>query len=118
MKTLSNATNWYSMSDPAIVAALGSFLKQIRLQQNLTQELLAQKAGLSRPVISEMENGKTGTSFLTIIQILRALQQFHLLDNWKVASQISPLQMAKLSGKERLRASVRTTKKNREESEW
>jgi len=106
------------MSDPAIVAELGSYLKQIRLQQNLTQELLAQKAGLSRPVISEMENGKAGTSFLTIIQVLRALQQFHLLDNWKVSGQISPLQMAKLSGKDRLRASGGKTKKNREESEW
>ena len=118
MNTLSNAINWYSMSDPAIVAELGSYLKQIRLQQNLTQELLAQKAGLSRPVISEMENGKAGTSFLTIIQVLRALQQFHLLDIWNVAGQISPLQMAKLSGKERLRASGSKTKKNREESEW
>ena len=118
MNTLSNATNWYSMSDPAIVAELGSYLKQIRLQQNLTQKLLAQKAGLSRPVISEMENGKAGTSFLTIIQVLRALQQFHLLDNWKVSGQISPLQMAKLSGKDRLRASGGKTKKNREESEW
>ena len=118
MITLSNATNWYSMSDPAIVAELGSYLKQIRLQQNLTQEVLAQKAGLSRSVISEMENGKAATSLLTIVQVLRALQQLHLLDNWKASSQISPLQMAKLSGKERLRASGTTPKKNREESEW
>jgi transcriptional regulator with XRE-family HTH domain len=118
MITMSNATNWYSMSDPAIVTELGSYLKQIRLQQNLTQELLAQKAGLSRSVISEMENGKVATSLLTIIQVLRALQQLHLLDKWQIAAQISPLQVAKLSGKERLRASGTTPKKNREESEW
>lgn len=118
MKTPDNITNWYSMSDPAIVTELGSYLRQIRLQQNLTQKQVAEKAGLSRSAISEMENGKTATSLITIIQILRALQQFHLLDIWKVAGQISPLQMAKLTGKERLRASGTTIKKNKEESEW
>jgi len=110
--------NWYSMSDPAIVVVLGANLRQVRLQQNLTQLQLAQKAGLSRSAISDLENGKTGTALLTIIQVLRALHQLHLLDNWNVSSEISPLQMAKLSGKVRLRASGITIKKNKEESEW
>ena len=116
MKTRANTTNWYSMSDPAIVSQLGTFLRQIRLQQNLTQEQVAEKAGLSRSAISDMENGKTVASLLTTVQVLRALQQLQLLDNWQVTSQVSPLQMAKLSGKERLRASGTTTKK--EDSEW
>jgi transcriptional regulator with XRE-family HTH domain len=118
METPDNITNWYSMSDPAIATQLGAYLRQIRLQQNLTQQQVAEKAGLSRSAISEMENGKTATSLLTIIQVLRALQQFHLFENWKVAGQISPLQMAKLTGKERLRASGITVKNNKEESEW
>ena len=118
METTGNTSNWYSMSDLSIVTELGAYLKQIRLQQNLTQEQVAEKAGLSRSAISEMENGKSATSLLTIVQILRALQQLHLLDNWKVASQISPLLMAKLSGKERLRSSGAKMLKNREESEW
>ncbi len=118
MMTYSDSQNWYSMSDPAIVTELGAYLKQIRLQQNLTQEQLAAKAGLSRSAISEMENGKAATSLITIIQVLRALQQLHLLDNWKVAGQISPLLMAKIAGNERLRASGTALKKNKEESEW
>jgi transcriptional regulator with XRE-family HTH domain len=118
METTGNTTNWYSMSDLSIVTELGAYLRQIRLQQNLTQEQVAEKAGLSRSAISEMENGKTATSLLTIVQVLRALQQLHLLDNWKVASRISPLQMAKLSGKERLRGSGTTIHKNKEASEW
>jgi DNA-binding XRE family transcriptional regulator len=101
MATSKNTTNWYNMSDPAIVSQLGIFLRQIRLQQNLTQEEVAEKAGLSRSAISDIENGKTVAS---------------MLDNWQVTSQVSPLQMAKLSGKERLRASGTTTKK--EDSEW
>ncbi len=111
-----NTTNWYSMSDPAIVSQLGTFLRQIRLQQNLTQEQVAEKAGLSRSAISDMENGRTVASLLTTVQVLRALQQLNLFDNWQVSSQVSPLQVAKLTGRERLRASGTSTKK--EDSEW
>ncbi|MCX6258983.1 MAG: helix-turn-helix transcriptional regulator [Bacteroidia bacterium] len=115
---MAETINWYGMSDPAIVSALGETLRQIRLQQNLTQEQLAKKAGLSRSAISEMENGKAATSLLTIVQVLRALQQLHLLDNWQVAGQVSPLQMAKLAGKERRRASGKGMNDKQEESEW
>jgi len=116
MTTPSNTTNWFSMSDAAIVNQLATYLRHMRLQQNLTQEQVAEKAGLSRSAISDMENGRTATSLLTIIQVLRALQQLQLLDNWQVTAQVSPLQMAKLSGRERLRASGITT--NKEASEW
>ena len=116
MTTPGNTTNWYSMSDPAIVSQLGIFLRQIRLQQNLTQEQVAEKAGLSRSAISDMENGRTVASLLTAVQVLRALQKLHLFDNWQVTTQVSPLQMARLSGKERLRASGAAIKK--EDSEW
>jgi transcriptional regulator with XRE-family HTH domain len=106
------------MSDMAIMKELGRTLQQVRLQQNLTQEQLAAKAGLSRSAISEMETGKSATTMLTIVQILRSLQQLHLLDNWKAAAQVSPLQIARLAGKKRLRASGIINKKNGKESEW
>jgi transcriptional regulator with XRE-family HTH domain len=120
MASLLPSQNWYSMSDPAIVTELCHSLKQIRLQQNLTQEQLAEKAGLSRSAISEMENGKTAVSLITIIQLLRALQQLHLLDNWKVSANASPLQVAKYTAKGRLRSSGKVLRKkvNKEKSEW
>ena len=118
MVTQSPSPDWYSMSDPAIVAELCNTLKQLRLQQNLTQGQLAEKAGLSRSAISKIELGKVSVSLLTVIQVLRALQQFHLLNSWNVASTISPLAMAKLSAKGRLRASGKVIRKNKEESEW
>jgi transcriptional regulator with XRE-family HTH domain len=106
------------MSDHAIVAELCQTLKQVRLQQNLTQGQLAEKAGLSRSAISKIELGKVSVSLLTVVQVLRALQQFYVLDGWKVASAISPLAVAKLTTKERLRASGNVIRINREESEW
>ena len=120
MESNSASRMWYSMSDPAIVTELCKSLKQIRLQQNLTQEQLAEKAGLSRSAISEMENGKTAVSLITIIQVLRALQQLHLLDNWSAGANVSPLQVAKYAAKDRLRASGKASqrKAKREDSEW
>ncbi|NCA77287.1 MAG: XRE family transcriptional regulator [Alphaproteobacteria bacterium] len=110
--------NWYSMSDPAIVEELCHTLKQIRLQQNLTQGQLAEKAGLSRSAISKIELGKVSVSMLTVVQVLRVLQQLHLLDGWKSASAVSPLEVAKLKARSRLRASGKPIRRNMEESEW
>ena len=118
MVTQTPSADWYSMSDPAIVSDLCQTLKQLRLQQNLTQEQLAEKAGLSRSAISKIELGKVSVSLITVIQVLRALQQFHLLDSWKVASAISPIAVAKLTAKGRLRASGKGIRKSKEESEW
>lgn len=109
MVTYAPSPDWYSMSDPAIVKELCGILKQVRLQQNITQEQLAEKAGLSRSAISKMETGKSKVELLTIIQILRALEQLHLLDTWKVTATISPLLVAKLTTKGRLRASGSTS---------
>jgi transcriptional regulator with XRE-family HTH domain len=118
MNPQTNATNWYNMSNPSIATELGTTLKQIRLQQNLSQEQVAQKAGLSRSAISEMENGKTATSLITIIQILRALQQLHLLDNWQVIAEGHPVQTTKMKGRTRLRAGRTLRKHQKEENEW
>ena len=120
MASLLSSPNWYSMSDHAIVTELCFSLKQIRLQQNCTQEQLAEKAGLSRSAISEMENGKTAVSLITIIQVLRALQQLHLIDNWKSSANVSPLQVAKYTARKRIRASGNLSKRKggKEESKW
>ena len=118
MITHAPSPDWYSMSDPAIVKELCGILKQVRLQQNITQEQLAEKAGLSRSAISKMETGKSTVELLTVIQVLRALQQLHLLDAWKVTATLSPLLVAKLTTKGRLRASGSTSNTIKEGRGW
>jgi len=110
MATQTTSPDWYSMSDPAIVKELCGILKQVRLQQNITQEQLAEKAGLSRSAISKMETGKSTVELLTLIQVLRALQQLHLLDPWKVTATISPILVARFTAKGRKRASGSTSR--------
>ena len=40
--------NWNSMSDQALVAQIGAFIKHQRMEQNKTQDVLASAAGISR----------------------------------------------------------------------
>lgn len=95
---------WHAMSDPAILEVLGSFLKETRLQQNKTQQQVSEAAGINRSTLVQIENGGGGT-MLSFIQVLRALEQLHILENFQVKKQYSPLQLAKLERNKRLRAS-------------
>jgi len=61
--------NWYAMSDPAILEVLGNFIQQTRLQQNKTQQQIAEAAGINRSIMGQVENGG-GDTLLSFIQIL------------------------------------------------
>jgi transcriptional regulator with XRE-family HTH domain len=95
---------WVQMSDVAIVKQIGSYIKQIRMQQNKTQAQLADTAGLNRWTISQIENGESIT-LTSFIQILRALDSLFVLNAFEVSDEISPLEYAKLKKhkKERVR---------------
>lgn len=118
MANTNNPIPWFSMSDPAIVKEIGIQLKRARLQQNMTQQSLADKAGLSRSAISEMENGKSATTFITIVQVLRTLQKLYFLDSWIVSDLISPIQIAKLKKHPRLKASSKRVNKGKGGDNW
>lgn len=53
--------------------ALGERIKQRRLELGWTQEALAQKAGISKGFLSDLENGKRGISAETLLDIGRVL---------------------------------------------
>ena len=98
----------YAMSDRAILRELGQRLRRRRLDQNLSQEDLAQRAGLNRTTVSGLERGDPAT-LLTLIQILRVLEALDELDAFLPDPGPSPLMLAKLEGRQRQRASrVRT----------
>ena len=105
------------MSDRAILREMGRRLRRKRLDKNLSQQKLAGVAGLNRTTIGEIERG-TPFSVLTLVQILRALDALDELDSFLPDPGISPLQLAKLKGKERRRASPRRKDQNTGESEW
>ena len=114
--TENSYNNWVSMSDMALVEYIGVFIKHHRLEQNKSQETLAQAAGISRSTLSLLEGGKTVT-LTTLIQVLRVLDLLHIMEAFVVPKTISPLAMAKIEQEKRQRASGK--KKNEMgKSDW
>lgn len=107
--------DYYSMSDLAIEKELGSRFRALRLNKNITQQELANSTCTSLNTIKALEQGKAKIS--TVIAVLRELNALQELDGFIAPPQISPLQLAKLKGKERERARA-INKDIKDEAEW
>lgn len=95
--------NWVSMSDKAIIGAIGYYIRHQRLKQNKTQAQVAEDAGVNRWTLSQIENGSSVT-LETLIRILRVLDLLHLLSIFTVDESISPIEYARKKEKLRKRA--------------
>ncbi len=108
--------NFNNSSDKQILHELTRRVRQRRLNVNMTQEELADKAGVHVQTIKNFESG-SNSKIITFIQILRQLQDLDALDKFFPEAGISPVELLKLKGKERERASGSETTDN-EKSEW
>ncbi len=88
-------TNWLAMSDHALARHIGEFIRYHRLDQNTTQESLSHSAGISRSTLSLLERGEIVT-LATLIQVLRVLDQLHVIEVFNVDRSPSPLALVKL----------------------
>ncbi len=96
--------NIKAINDQAVLDELGHRVQLHRLNMNLTQAAVAEKAGVSRRVLQKLESGESCT-LKVLIRILRALGKLEALDAFLQEPGLSPLQLAKLKGRERKRAS-------------
>lgn len=105
-------------SPHAIIAELGERIRTARLNADLTQEELAKKAGISLKAVTNSEKGKS--TLLSIVSILVALDMTEQLNAFIPRQVLSPIQLAKLQGKERQRATGTNSKKVSEKrtSSW
>lgn len=101
----------------ALAEELGERLKQTRLNKNLTQNEVAEQAGISRRAVINAEKGKaTLENFLAVLLVLNLTEQLHL---FLPQQPISPIQLAKLQGEKRQRASGNKVSSVKEEMpEW
>ena len=104
-------------SDRAVLSELGKRLARYRLNKNLTQATLAAQAGVSLPTIQRIEKGSS-TQASNLIRVLRALKLLRSLDSLIPEPPVSPIQQAKLRGRQRRRASSPSDEKTRQPSEW
>jgi len=91
-----------AMSNQAIAAEIGHRLAQLRLEQNLSQQQIADEIGMSRMGYANIEKG--AGKFENIIAALRALNQLNLVEHFIPEITFSPMQQLKLKGKQRQRA--------------
>lgn len=109
--------DFYALSDKAIELELGNRFKALRLAKNITQKELAGLTTLSLNSIKALESGRGKLS--TIIAVLRELGALEQLDSFIPETTISPLQLAKMQGKVRERASgYRLKHKVDTQAEW
>ncbi|MDA3813862.1 MAG: helix-turn-helix transcriptional regulator [Candidatus Cloacimonetes bacterium] len=107
---------WAAMSDKAIIATIGEYLKHQRLAKNKTQAQIAVDAGINRWTLSNIENGKAVT-LASLVQILRALDLLSTLNIFRIEKRISPIELAK-SEKQKRRRARNVNNDNKTESEW
>ena len=100
----------------AIAEELGERLKQARLNADMTQIEVADQAGVSRKAVLNAEKGKSQLE--VFIAILSALNLTNQLESFLAVQEISPIQLSKLKGRRRQRASGQRSSHEQESPEW
>jgi len=83
-----------SMADDALLKLIGERLAGLRLARNLTQQQLAEQAGLGLRTVQRLELGLAATQlsgFVRVCRVLRLIERFDLL-----IPEPSPSPMAQL----------------------
>lgn len=110
--------NWNSISDKALLIQIGNFVKSNRLNQNKSQDYIAEVSGISRSTLSLLERGEK-VRIDTLLQVLRVLDLLHIMNVFQVNEQISPIEYAKTKKKQRKQASpIKSGKDKKEDLGW
>jgi len=94
------------LNDSLVLTELGERLRRQRLNLNITQEELAERAGVARSVIQKIEGGEA-CMLDGWLRVLRALGVLDQLDAFLPDPGVSPIQIARMQGRERRRATGR-----------
>ncbi|MFC1481630.1 helix-turn-helix transcriptional regulator [Candidatus Neomarinimicrobiota bacterium] len=109
--------NYYNMSDKALLNEIGRRVQRRRLNKNLTQNNVADLAGVSRNSVQALESGK-GINLHAFVRILRTLDALDDLNALLPDPGLSPLQAAKMMGRTRQRASGSSGQNKGRHAEW
>lgn len=104
------------LTDDAILAETGKRIARCRLDHQLTQADVAEQAGVSKRTVERVEAGASA-QMSTIIRILRVLDLLPGLDRLIPEPGPRPMELLKLKGKVRQRASSNRLP-NRSNKKW
>ena len=91
-------------SNDSVLLELGQRIARYRLNRNMSQDVLAREAGVSKRTIQRIEHGFS----IQTSNLVRILRVFELLENLEAlipGPALSPIQQIKMRGKTRQRAS-------------
>jgi len=112
------STDWALMSDSALSALIGAFIKHHRLNQNKTQQKVSDAANISRSTMSLIEKGEK-VMLSSLIRVMRVLDLLYIMEVFKVSSEISPIEYAKLQKKKKKqRVRLKETVNDKEDIGW
>ncbi|MRX27242.1 helix-turn-helix domain-containing protein [Kangiella sp. HZ709] len=105
-----------NMSPSAVAEELGRRIKRARLNANVTQKELSEATGLSLNAIKNAEKGKSQLdTFIIIVMQLGFSEQLSL---FIPEQSLSPMQLLKMQGKQRKRASSSDSSEINEKAKW
>lgn len=95
-----------SSSDELILGEIGERLRAARLRRNLSQQSLADDAGVGRVTVQRMEDGEA-SSTISLIRVLRSLNLLEGFEALVPGRDASPVELVRRRGRHRLRAGVK-----------
>lgn len=90
-------------------AELGVKLRALRLNKNIDQQTLAERAGISVRALRNLENGQ-GSSVKTLVRVLRALGREGWLQTVAPVATINPLMLTRFAEPRQRASRPRTTR--------
>ncbi len=90
-------------TDTVVLTELGARLAQTRLERNISQQQLANEAGVSKSTVERLESGRE-VRLTSFVRVLRALGLLERLDAMIPEPLPSPVERLKLRGRQRRRA--------------
>lgn len=92
------------MTDHRMLELVGSRLTGLRLSRNLTQQQVAEEAGIALRTLQRMEAGEVSTRLSGFVGVCRVLGLAGRFEMLLPDSPVSPMDQLKLHGKKRARA--------------
>jgi len=92
------------LTDAVVLAEIGRRLTRLRLDRDLTQQQLADEAGVSRHTVLRLEDGHSVT-LVALLRLLRALELLEGLELLVPEPLASPIEQLEREGARRRRAS-------------
>lgn len=97
------------MTDKVLLRLVGERLSGLRLARNLTQQQLAEQAGLGLRTVQRLELGAVATQLSGFFRVCRVLELVENLETFIPPPMVSPMAQLKQAGRQRQRATGKKT---------